>query len=280
MTLADHFTPNRPVVLAGAGKMGGALLSGWLAGGMPPKAVRVVDPSPPPDSAAFMARAGMEHGSTLPKLKASVLVVAVKPQMMGTVLPALAGIVDERTIVISIAAGTTIAQLRDGTGARRIVRTMPNTPAQIGKGVTVAVASDPADLDAREVTDALLQAAGTVEWVNDEKLIDAVTAVSGSGPAYVFLLAETLAEAGVAVGLEPTMSRRLADATVAGAGALLAHSREDPAVLRKNVTSPGGTTAAALAVLMADDGLPQLMRRAVQEAKRRAEELARPAADS
>lgn len=277
MSLADLFTPKRPVVLAGAGKMGGALLSGWLAGGLPPKAVRVVDPAPPPDSAAILTRAGMEHGGSLPQLKASVLVVAVKPQMMGSVLPGLAAVVDERTIVLSIAAGTTIAQLRAGTGAARIVRTMPNTPAQIGKGVTVAVASDPFDLDVREMATALLQAAGAVEWVDDERLIDAVTAVSGSGPAYVFLLAEVMAEAGVAAGLEPAMARRLADATVSGAGALLAQSGEDPAVLRKNVTSPGGTTAAALAVLMGEDGLPQLMRRAVLAGKKRAEELATPA---
>lgn len=274
MSLADLFTPKRPVVLAGAGKMGGALLSGWLAGGLPPKAVRVVDPAPPPDSAAILARAGLEHGGSLPQLKASVLVVAVKPQMMGSVLPALAAVVDERTIVLSIAAGTTIAQLRAGTGGARIVRTMPNTPAQIGKGVTVAVASDPFDFDVREKATALLEAAGTVEWVDDERLIDAVTAVSGSGPAYVFLLAEVMAEAGVAAGLEPAMARRLADATVSGAGALLAQSGEDPAVLRKNVTSPGGTTAAALAVLMGEDGLPQLMRRAVLAGKKRAEELA------
>lgn len=274
MSLADLFTPNRPVVLAGAGKMGGALLSGWLAGGLPPKAVRVVDPAPPPDSAAILTRAGIEHGGDLPQIKAGVLVVAVKPQMMGTVLPALAAVVDDRTIVLSIAAGTTIAQLRAGTGGARIVRTMPNTPAQIGKGITVAVASDPSDLDVRQMATALLQAAGTVEWVDDERLIDAVTAVSGSGPAYVFLLAEVMAQAGVVVGLDPAMARRLADATVAGSGALLAQSGEDPAVLRKNVTSPGGTTAAALAVLMGEDGLPQLMRRAVLAGKRRAEDLA------
>lgn len=274
MSLAHLFTPNRPVILAGAGKMGGALLSGWLAAGLQPKAVRVVDPAPPPDSAAMMSRAGMEHGGGLPKLKASVLVVAVKPQMMGSVLPGLVGVVDERTIVLSIAAGTTIAQLRSGTGAHRIVRSMPNTPAQIGKGVTVAVASDPFDLDIREIATALLEAAGSVEWVDDENLINAVTAVSGSGPAYVFLLAEAMAEAGVAAGLDPAMARRLADATVSGSGALLAQSGEDPAILRKNVTSPGGTTAAALAVLMADDGLPALMRRAVLAGKRRAEELA------
>lgn len=274
MSLAHLFTPNRPVILAGAGKMGGALLSGWLAAGLQPKAVRVVDPAPPPDSTAIMSRAGMEHGGVLPQLKASVLVVAVKPQMMGSVLPGLAAVVDERTIVLSIAAGTTIAQLRAGTGAMRIVRSMPNTPAQIGKGVTVAVASDPFDLDVREIATALLEAAGSVEWVDDEKLIDAVTAVSGSGPAYVFLLAEVMAAAGVAVGLDPAMARRLADATVAGSGALLAQSGEDPAVLRKNVTSPGGTTAAALAVLMADDGFPALMQRAVLAGKQRAEELA------
>ncbi|MCW5718578.1 MAG: pyrroline-5-carboxylate reductase [Bauldia sp.] len=274
MSLADLFTPIRPVVLAGAGKMGGALLSGWLAAGLPPKAVRVVDPALPPDSAAILTRAGVEPGGELPQLKAGVLVVAVKPQMMGTVLPGLAAVVDERTIVLSIAAGTTIAQLRAGTGGMRIVRTMPNTPAQIGRGVTVAVASDPADLDVREKATALLEAAGSVEWVDDERLIDAVTAVSGSGPAYVFLLAEVMAEAGVAAGLDPAMARRLADATVAGAGALLAQSGEDPAVLRTNVTSPGGTTAAALAVLMAEDGLPQLMRRAVLAGKARAEELA------
>lgn len=274
MTFA-MITPARPLVLAGAGKMGGALLSGWLRGGLAAEAVRVVDPSPPPDSAALLAGAGIGSSATPPEgMTAGVLVVAIKPQMMESILPLLRPLVGPDTLVLSIAAGTPIATFQRALGARLVVRSMPNTPAQIGQGMTVAVATAEVSGAARSLATDLLGAVGAVEWVEDEALINVVTAVSGSGPAYVFLLAEMMAEAGVAIGLEPALSRRLADATVSGAGALLAQAGEEAAVLRKNVTSPGGTTAAALAVLMADDGFGPLMRRAMEAGKKRAEELA------
>ncbi|MGD9739918.1 MAG: pyrroline-5-carboxylate reductase [Bauldia sp.] len=273
MSLAT-ITADRPLVLVGAGKMGGAMLAGWLAQGLRADAVHVVDPAPPPDSAALLQRHGIAAAAEPEAgLTAGVLVVAVKPQMMGEVLPKLRAIVRPDTLVLSIAAGTTIAVLEHDLGAARVVRSMPNTPAQIGKGMTVAVAT-PAVGDARSFATDLLAAVGQVEWLDDEGLINAVTAVSGSGPAYVFFLAEALAEAGVEAGLDPVLSRKLADATIAGAGALLEQSGEAPAVLRQNVTSKGGTTAAALAVLMAEDGLAPILRRAVLAAKKRAEELA------
>lgn len=266
--------PERPLILAGAGKMGGALLRGWLGGGLPPAAVRVVDPSPPPESLALLAGYELVAVPQPPAgMVAGVLVVAVKPQMMDEVLPRFRGAVAPETLVLSIAAGTPIATLARDLGAARIVRAMPNTPAQIGRGISVAVATSAVG-DAKALAADLLAAVGEVEWVEDEGLINAVTAVSGSGPAYVFLLAEALAEAGIAVGLDPALSRRLADATVAGAGALLGQSGEAPATLRRNVTSKGGTTAAALDVLMGEDGLAPVLRRAVLAAKRRADELA------
>ena len=275
MTLNNLIHPDRPLILIGAGKMGGALLSGWLARGLAPGSVRVVDPKPPADTAALLGKAGIASTGRAPQgTIAGVLVIAVKPQAMGDALPPVRATADPSTLVLSIAAGTTIASLRKALGADKIVRSMPNTPAQIGKGITVAVATKAVDAKARSLTTALLEAVGAVEWVVDEALIDAVTAVSGSGPAYVFLLAEALAEAGVAAGLAPALARRLADATISGAGALLEQSSEDPATLRKNVTSPGGTTAAALAELMSDSGLAPLMRRAVLAAQKRAKELA------
>jgi pyrroline-5-carboxylate reductase len=275
MTLDNLIHSDRPLVLIGAGKMGGALLSAWLARGLAPGSVRVVDPKPPDDTAALLAKAGIAGAARAPQgTVAGVLVVAVKPQAMGDALPPIRATVAPDTLVLSIAAGTTIASLGKALGAGKIVRSMPNTPAQIGKGITVAVATKAVDAEARSIATALLEAVGAVEWVEDESLIDAVTAVSGSGPAYVFLLAEALAEAGIAAGLTPALARRLADATIAGAGALLEQSGEEPATLRKNVTSPGGTTAAALAELMSDAGLTPLLRRAVLAAQKRARELA------
>ncbi len=267
-------SPERPLVLVGAGKMGGALLSGWLARGLNPQAVRVVDPAPPPSSAEMLRAAGVAVESAAGDCAASAVVVAVKPQIIGTVLPALRPLLRSDTVVLSIAAGTTLARLREGLGGGTIVRSMPNTPAEIGRGITVAVAGPDVDAEQRALVTALLEAAGAVEWVDDEPLIDAVTAVSGSGPAYVFLLAEVLAEAGVAVGLPPDLAARLARATVAGSGELLNRSDLGADALRRNVTSPNGTTAAALAVLMADDGLRPLLVRAVEAAARRSRELA------
>ncbi len=273
MSLAA-ITPDRPLVLVGAGKMGSALLAGWLANGLSPAAVVVIDPGPPAESEAMLASAGITAVAVAPDdLRAGVIVLAIKPQTIGHALPALAAIVDSESLVVSIAAGTALKTLINGIGTNSVVRAMPNTPAQIGKGMTAMVAASGVDAERNALATELMSAVGAVEWIDDEALMDAVTAVSGSGPAYVFLLAECLAEAGVDAGLSPDLARRLADATVAGAGALIDASDEPPATLRSNVTSPGGTTAAALEVLTAQVGLSQLIKRAVAAAKKRAKEL-------
>jgi pyrroline-5-carboxylate reductase len=202
------------------------------------------------------------------------VVVAVKPQVAPEVMPALAPFVGAATVVVSIMAGRTLKFLADVLPGAALVRAMPNTPAAIGRGITVAVGNARVSDAQRALVDALLSAVGAVEWVADEALMDAVTALSGSGPAYVFLLAETMAQAGAAVGLPPALAATLARATVAGAGELLHRSPLDAATLRQNVTSPGGTTAAALDVLMAKEGLAPLMRRAIAAATARSRELA------
>ncbi|MCC2112529.1 MAG: pyrroline-5-carboxylate reductase, partial [Hyphomicrobiales bacterium] len=200
---------------------------------------------------------------------------AVKPQMMAAVLPGLRHLASAATVVVSIAAGTTVNTLRAGLGPDvAVVRAMPNTPAQVGRGITAAYAMPEVTLAQRSVVARLLEAVGGIVWLDDEAEIDAVTAVSGSGPAYVFLLAECLAEAGVKAGLPADIAARLARDTVSGAGELLYQSDLDPATLRKNVTSPGGTTAAALEVLMGPDGLAELMQKAVAAAAGRSRELA------
>ncbi|MEO8667370.1 MAG: pyrroline-5-carboxylate reductase [Bauldia sp.] len=274
MDLAPSFTANRPLVLVGAGKMGGALLAGWLGRSLRPDAVRVIDPSPPEDSASLLAAAGLEAQAVPPMgAVARVLVVAVKPQLIGGILPGLKLMVGDKTVVVSIAAGTTIAQLDAGLGPAAIVRTMPNTPAQVGRGITAAVANAAVDDAGKALVTRLLDAVGETVWLDDERLIDAVTAVSGSGPAYLFLLAECLAEAGVAAGLPADVAAKLARATVTGAGELLYRSDLKPAQLRQNVTSPNGTTSAALAVLMGEGGLAPLMTKAVAAARKRSREL-------
>ena len=267
-------TPASPLVLIGAGKMGGALLAGWLAGGLDPKAVTVVDPGPPPETLALLGRYGVAHSVTPPAgVAARVLLIAVKPQMMGDALPAVRALVGTDTVTVSIAAGTTVATLEAALGGA-VVRAMPNTPAQVGRGATGLYANAATTAADRVLVEALLSAVGITGWVDSETLIDAVTAVSGSGPAYVFLLAEALAAAGIAAGLPPDLALRFARQTVTGSGELLQQSPLPPETLRKNVTSPNGTTAAALAVLMAEDGLQPLLNAAVAAAKRRAEELA------
>jgi pyrroline-5-carboxylate reductase len=268
------FTPSSPLVLVGAGKMGGALLSGWLDRGLDPKAVVVVDPSPPADTAAILERAGIvAHAAPPSGITAGVIVVAVKPQIIAGVLPALRAMIGPGTVSLSIAAGATLANLEAGLGPVAIVRSIPNTPAMVGRGITGAIANARVGNAGKAAIEALLRAAGDVAWVDEEGLIDAVTAVSGSGPAYVFLLAEVLAEAAEATGLPPDLAARLARATVTGAGELLHQSDLPPAQLRKNVTSPNGTTAAALAVLMGEGGMAPLMVRAVAAARKRSEEL-------
>lgn len=271
------FDLDGPLLLVGAGKMGGAMLSGWLDRGLSPAQVIVVDPAPPPEVAALLRSKGVRHEAALPALDKppAVVLMAVKPQMMDQVFPPIARIAGPHTLVISIAAGRTIASFEKHLAPGiAVIRTMPNTPAAIGRGITVCTANKHADARARGLCEALLSAVGEVGWVDDEARIDAVTAVSGSGPAYVFLLAECLAAAGVEAGLDPALAIRLARATVAGSGELLHRSPEDAATLRKNVTSPGGTTAAALEVLMGKDGLQPLMTKAIAAATRRGKELA------
>jgi len=265
-----------PLLLLGAGKMGGAMLAGWLERGLPPAGVVAVDPAPGEEMRALFARHGIRHAATVPAdVAPRVAVVAVKPQTMGAALPALAAALTPATLVVSIAAGTPIAAFEAALGPRPIVRAMPNTPAQVGRGVTVCVANGRAGAADRALATELLEAVGSVDWIEEEALIDAVTAVSGSGPAYVFLLAECLAAAGAAAGLPADLATRIARGTVAGAGELLARSDLDAATLRRNVTSPGGTTAAALAVLMADGGLAPLLEAAVAAAAARSRELAK-----
>ena len=260
------------IALAGAGKMGGAMLTGWLAGGLDANRVMVVEPYPSDDINALAAR-GVRIN---PKNAGTVdtLVVAVKPQMFREAGPALKQLVGPSTLVVSIMAGTTITALEQVCGGM-VVRAMPNTPAAIGRGITVAAPAKNVSAAQRATADALLRATGSVEWVDDEALMDAVTAVSGSGPAYVFLLAEELARAGVEAGLPADLATKLARETVAGSGELLHRSELPSATLRQNVTSPGGTTAAALEVLMAEDGLQPLMIRAIAAATRRSKELAK-----
>jgi pyrroline-5-carboxylate reductase len=265
------------LLLVGAGKMGGAMLSGWLARGLDPGKVIVVDPSPPPEMVQVLSKHGVRHETSPPRLDAppAVLLMAVKPQVMDAVLAPLAAVAGPRTVVISIAAGRTIASfekhLKPGIA---VIRTMPNTPAAIGRGITVCTGNAAVGAREKAMCEALLSAVGEVGWVGDERLIDAVTAVSGSGPAYVFLLVEAMAAAGVKAGLEPELAMRLARATVSGSGELLRQSDLSASTLRQNVTSPGGTTAAALGVLMAPDGLEALMTKAVEAAARRGRELA------
>jgi pyrroline-5-carboxylate reductase len=260
------------IALAGAGKMGGAMLTGWLAGGLDAKRVVVIEPTPSDEIKALAAKGVRLNPADTGAV--DTLVVAVKPQTFREAGRALKSVVAPSTLVVSIMAGTPIAALEEVCGGM-VVRAMPNTPAAIGRGITVAVAASKVSAAQRAVADALMRATGPVEWIDDESLMDAVTAVSGSGPAYVFLLAEELARAGVEAGLPEALATKLARETVAGSGELLHRSDLPPATLRQNVTSPGGTTAAALSVLMADDGLQPLMIKAIAAATKRSKELAK-----
>lgn len=260
----------RGLVLLGCGKMGSAMLAGWLDRGVPPGSVWVSDPNP----SDWVRAQGVRVNEALPAAPAIAL-IAVKPQMMGDALPHLAALGGGRTLVLSVAAGTTIAAYEAVLGrATPIVRAMPNTPAAIGRGITAMIGNGQATAAHLDLAEELLGAVGQVVRLEREDQMDAVTAVSGSGPAYVFHLIETLAAAGAAEGLAPDLAMRLAKATVAGAGALAEAAAEDPAQLRVNVTSPGGTTAAALKVLMdAERGFPALLMQAVHAAAERGREL-------
>lgn len=265
-----------PVMLVGAGKMGIALARGWLDAGLPPNNLILVDPSPGPAALELADDYGLTLNTDALGLLPNVLVLAVKPQIIDPVLTSLRPIVGPQTLAISIAAGIDIARLSAGLEMGRVIRTMPNTPAQIGKGITGAVAGPDVSAENREAAEALLRAAGPVVWFDDEAQLDVVTAVSGSGPAYVFYLVEALAAAGKQQGLPDAIAEQLARQTVIGSAALLEVDPAAPAILRQNVTSPNGTTAAGLAVLMAEqDGLVPLIERTVEAARRRSEELGR-----
>ena len=260
------------LVLLGCGKMGSAMLAGWLARGLPTSSVWVLDPHP----SGWLRSTGVHLNQDLPAAPAIVL-VAVKPQMMAEALPTLREMGNGKTLFVSVAAGTTISFFEQTLGMDTpVVRAMPNTPAAISQGITAIVANTRAGAQGLDEAELLLSAVGEVVRLDEEAQIDAVTGVSGSGPAYVFHMIETLAAAGVEQGLPADMAMQLARATVAGAGALAMQADEDPAQLRINVTSPNGTTQAALEVLMdAEHGFPALMRRAVAAAADRSRELAR-----
>jgi pyrroline-5-carboxylate reductase len=266
---------NRTLVLVGCGKMGSALLRGWRAGKVADR-FHVVEPAGRPSGFSDAADiAWHAEPESLPEgLMPDAVVFAVKPQAVDAVVPFYRRWVAPQTLFLSIIAGKTIASLVRHLGPAPLVRTMPNTPATIGRGITVACAGRNVSEAQRGLCERLLAAVGESAWVADEALLDAVTAVSGSGPAYVFLLIEAMAAAGEAEGLPPDLALRLARATVAGAGELARVAAESPAQLRENVTSPGGTTRAALDVLMAEDGLERLLRRAIAAAAKRSRELA------
>jgi pyrroline-5-carboxylate reductase len=261
------------LMLAGAGKMGGALLRAWLDRGYDPRKISVIEPRPSREVFELAGAKGFALGA--PSRPPQVLVLAMKPQDLDEAAAGLAPYVTRDTLVVSILAGKSIANVAARLPlAKAIVRAMPNLPAAVGRGMAALAANAAATPDQRATAEALLAATGRVEWLAGEELIDAAAAVSGSGPAYVFYLAEALASAGAALGLPADIAARLARATVEGAGELLFQCPGSAvAELRENVTSRGGTTAAALEILMAQDGLLSLIERAAKAAKQRAEAL-------
>ncbi|WP_306141400.1 pyrroline-5-carboxylate reductase [Roseibium sp. MMSF_3412] len=269
------FSKQRPFLLVGAGKMGGAMLSGWMAEGIDPSAIVVCDPGLSDEMDQLLTRHGIRHVTAVPDdLKAGIVLVAIKPQMMDTVLPGIKPAVLPDTLVMSVAAGTPVSKFLSVFGDVPVCRCMPNTPAMVKRGITAVYPTELVSEGQKEAVANLLSAVGKVVWLDGEDQIDLVTGVSGSGPAYVFYLAEALSKAGQDAGLPEEIAHELAVATVSGAGELLHQSGEHPSVLRQNVTSPNGTTAAALDVLMHDEGLQPVLTEAVAAAVKRARELA------
>jgi pyrroline-5-carboxylate reductase len=264
------------IALIGAGRMGGALLSGWLASGVKPSDILIIDPRP--GAAANIAvKQGAAYAKSLSKgaaMDLDVVILAIKPQMYGDIAPIIAAALPKKASVVSILAGTTQAKLAAVFGARSLIRAMPNTPAAIGKGITAYYANKNSNAAQVKRAHKLLEAGGQVVRVDEESLIDVVTAVSGSGPAYVFHLTETLEAAAIAAGAPADLAAKLARQTVIGSGALLDNSADMSATaLRIAVTSPKGTTEAALEVLMGEGGMAGLMRRTVAAAKARSKAL-------
>src|SRR5690554_3794366 len=266
-----------PLLFLGCGKMGGAILSGLLARGVSPDRIHIIEPNK--EAVSDFISHGVRHylsGNELPRdLRASLVLLAVKPQVMEEALPAVAPLAASGTLYVSVAAGKTLSWFAERLGqGTPVVRAMPNTPAAVGRGMTVLCPGPGVTPDQRSLAGELLSAVGEIAWVEEEALIDPVTALSGGGPAYVFLMIECLAKAGEEAGLPRELARRLARVTVSGAGELVHQSSEEPEVFRQNVTSPGGTTLEALKILMAPDGLQPLMTKAIAAATRRSRELA------
>lgn len=266
-----------PLLLVGAGKMGIAMLEGWLGSGIEKSIdknnVLVLEPFP----SDALTQLGVTLNPRFDQISAAspaVMVLAVKPQMAADILPPLANCLPAHTLVLSILAGTTLAGLKQLLGHKKIIRTMPNTPASIGRGITALCAGEGVSADDCALAESLMLAIGEIAWVDDEALMDAVTAISGSGPAYIFHLVESMAVAGEKLGLTPDVSMKLARMTVSGAGQMLYQLPQSAEQLRVNVTSPNGTTAAALEILMADEGMTKLMIKAVTAAAKRSKELA------
>ncbi len=265
------------LVLIGAGKMGTAMLQGWLEAGITGDQVIIFDPAPPPETMAVIAQHTISHNPPLSSVNdVEAILVAVKPQMVDEVLPAMADLAKDNPLVVSVVAGKTIAAFRQYFGdTTPVIRTIPNTPAAVGRGITAMAASDGVSAEQSELATALLASLGEVVTVTDETLIDACTAISGSGPAYIFYMTECMTAAAMKLGLPADIAEQLARATVAGAGELMRATGTPAGTLRENVTSPKGTTYAALQVLMAEeDGMKQLMIRATEEAEKRSRELA------
>lgn len=263
------------LVLVGAGKMGGALLQGWLDGGLKPAAVSLIDPAAGDDIMALGSEMGFKVNPDYGALGVpEIIVIALKPQVMAKVLPDYAAAAEAGSTFLSVAAGQSIGDIERALGGKaQVVRIMPNTPVAVGAGASVLFANESVSAGMREISQALMETVGIVAWIDDESYMDAVTALSGSGPAYVFHLVECMARGGIAAGLPDVLAKKLARQTVIGGGALLDASPLEPDVLRKNVTSPGGTTAAALGVLMGENGLPSLITEAIAAAKKRGQEL-------
>jgi pyrroline-5-carboxylate reductase len=264
------------LVLAGCGKMGGAMLEGWLKAGADPKKIAAIDPKPPQEVVDLLHKHNIRHNPPIASITdTEVIVVAVKPQVMDEVLPNLVPLKSSKPLILSVAAGKTIATFANYFGAdASIIRTIPNTPAAIGRGITAMCANAHVTKSQNALANALLSSTGEVVTVDEESQIDLVTAVSGSGPAYVFYLTECIAAAAEKIGLSPALSMQLARATVAGSGELMRQSGIDAATLRQNVTSPNGTTYAALQILMAEDGIKPVFEKAIAAAAKRSQELA------
>ncbi|MFC4272833.1 pyrroline-5-carboxylate reductase [Sneathiella chungangensis] len=265
------------LLLVGCGKMGQAMLGGWIDDGIIPAEIVVIDPNAENLAVALDLKCrGVEAAADMPTdFMPDVIVLAVKPQIITDVLPIFRAFAEKGSLVVSIAAGTRLATFEAAFGeSAAIVRAMPNTPAAVHQGMIVCCPNGHVSSAQKSDCDRLMRAIGEVAWIEDEELMDAVTGLSGSGPAYVFYMIETMTAAGVKAGLPEGLAVQLAQQTVAGAGALARASDEDAAQLRKNVTSPNGTTAAGLAVLMDDaSGLGPLMERTVAAATRRSREL-------